>query len=244
MKTLARRRREFAAGLALAVAAALPAPAQDYPGSGPIEAAPWGYSGGSAPGFPSPSYCPSCGEVHLPSRHAAKKINSKHWRWLQANALGYPDQFVPRPLGASLYQNNMVQVANGAAARMVLYNYDFVDGTSQLSVRGRDQLAKVASRLPWSPVPIIIERMPYSPGLAESRRYAVLAALAGSPYPVTSDRVVVGPPIAAGIGGAQAELIDQNFLGRVGLTGPPLSLSPTTGAGAGTGTSVAPPASR
>jgi len=35
-------------------------------------------------------------------------------------------------------------VANGNAARMVFYHYDFVEGTAQLNVRGRDKLVKVS----------------------------------------------------------------------------------------------------
>src|SRR5947209_6132057 len=79
-----------------------------------------------------------------------------------------------------------------AAAPMVLYDYDFVPGTGQLSQRGRDQVAKMAGLLATMPMPLVVERTPATPGLAEARRYAVLAELAGGPYPVGSERVVVG----------------------------------------------------
>jgi hypothetical protein len=175
-----------------------------------------------------------------PPKHVERKARSWKWRRLQGKALGYPEEFHPRPLGASLYDHGRAMVGNGAAARLVLYRYDFIDGSDQLNARGRDQLAKVASQLAVSPYPLLIERTPDRPGLADARRLAVLAALATGPVPVTSDRILVGAPIATGMAGIDAHIIGDNALNRTEKYGPAIPInsngvnSPsgvTTGAG-------------
>ncbi len=113
---------------------------------------------------------------------------------------GLPEEFIPQPLGGSLYANCNVQVANGIAAQLMLYHYDFVDGTDQLNLKGRDRLQQLAGLLCASPAPLIIERTPYAPGLDQARRLAVLNALGQGPVPVPADRVVIGPPLARGTG--------------------------------------------
>ncbi len=158
-------------------------------------------------------------------RHAARKAGSWHWRRLQGKFLGYPELFEPRPLGASLYDHGRIMVANGAQAKLALYNFDFVPGSSELSPRGVDQLARVAAQLAVSPFPLIVERTAADPALAESRRYAVLARLARGPYPVPSERVLVGVPIANGLSGSDAQVIAGNALGRTQQYGPPIPIN-------------------
>ncbi len=116
-------------------------------------------------------------------------------------------------------------VANAAEAGLVLYHYDFVEGSSELNPRGGDQLAKVAAQLAVSPFPLIVERTPDDPALAESRRYAVLARLARGPCPVPSDRVLVGVPKAHGLSGTDAQVIAGNALGRTQQYGPPIPIN-------------------
>jgi hypothetical protein len=153
-----------------------------------------------------------------------RKLQSWHWHRLQGKFYGYPEEFQPRPLGAALYENGKIMVANGAAARLVLYRYDFVEGTAQLSPRGLDQLIKFTAQLSVSPYPLIIERTTNDPGLAEKRRYAVLATLAKSPCPLTSDRVLVGIPVPNGLSGTDAQIIAGNGISRTQAYGPPIPL--------------------
>ena len=159
-----------------------------------------------------------------PPKHTFFKAHSWHWRRLQGRFWGYPEEYEPRPLGASVYDHYRIMAGNGAAARLVLYNYDFVEGTSELSPRGADQLAKIAAQLAASPYPLIIERTSANPSLAESRRYAVLARLALGPCPVPSERVLVGVPIPHGMSGTDAQIIAGNSLGRTQQYGPPIPL--------------------
>ena len=106
-------------------------------------------------------------------------------------------------------------MANGNAARMVFYHYDFVEGTAQLNVRGRDKLVKVAQLLPATFLPVVIERTPSTPGLDERRRAVLLAELSGSRFPSPPERVVIGPPIAAGLTGYEAIFVYGNQLGAL-----------------------------
>jgi hypothetical protein len=126
--------------------------------------------------------------------------------------LGFADEFVPRPLGASLYAFGNTHVANGEAARMVLYNYDFVENSDQLNLRGRDQLAKLMPLLSSSPFPLVIERTPNAPGLDDSRRIAVFNELGRMSVALPVERIVIGQPIALGLRGVEAEIIYSNLL--------------------------------
>lgn len=154
-----------------------------------------------------------------------KKVRSWHWHRHQGKFFGYPEEFKPRPLGASLYDNNRAMVANGAAAKLVLFEYDFEPGTSVLKPRGRDQLARMTAQLAASPYPLIIERTPDNPRLADARRAAVLAELAAGPLPVPADRVLVGMPTPRGMSGNDADIISANALQRTRLYGPPIPLN-------------------
>jgi len=156
--------------------------------------------------------------------HFDFKTHSWHWRRLQGKMLGYPEAYEPRPLGAALYEHGKIMVANGAAARLVLYQYDFVQGSSELTPRGLDQLAKFTAQLAASPYPLLVERTPDDPGLAERRRYAVLAKLAVSPSPLSSERVLIGVPTPHGMSGIDAYIIGNNSLSRTQAYGPPIPL--------------------
>jgi hypothetical protein len=114
-----------------------------------------------------------------------------------------------------LYAHGRTQVTNGNAARLVFYHYDFVDDGPQLNVRGRDKLARLAKVLPASFCPVVIERTPEAPGLDERRRGIVLAELADSPFPVPAERVVIGPPPAAGMAGYESTIVYGNQIGSL-----------------------------
>jgi len=164
-------------------------------------------------------------EIAHPPKHVDRKIGSWKWRRLQGKIWGYPEEFEPRPLGAALYEAGKIMTANAAEASLVLHRFDFVEGTTELSPRGGDQLAKFAAQLAVSPFPLIVERTPEDPRLAEARRFAVLARLARGPSPVPSDRVLVGVPRAHGLSGTDAQVIAGNALGRTQQYGPPIPIN-------------------
>jgi hypothetical protein len=142
------------------------------------------------------------------------------WRWhrtqckrhLQEHFIGYPEEFNEWPLGQAAYALAGTQVANGQAARMVFYHYDFVEGTSQLNLRGRDKLARVASVVPSTFYPVVVERTPKEPGLDVSRRSTLVAELGKGSFPLPPERIVIGPSIAYGMTGFEALLIYGNQL--------------------------------
>ena len=161
----------------------------------------------------------------LQPKHVEHKQNSWHWRRAQGKILGYPEEFRPAPLGASVYAHGRAMVANGEAAHMVLHKFDFVDGSDQLKPRGLDELGKIAYRLTSNPYPLVIERTPNDPALAEARRVAVLSALATGPYPIDPARVVVAVPSAKGLSGINAQIIGANAMERVREFGPPIPIN-------------------
>ena len=170
-------------------------------------------------------------------KHVEAKRRSPIWRRLQGRLYGYPEEFVPRPLGASLYDHNLAMTANAAAARLTLYQYDFIQGSSELSPRGLEQLAKLVPQLLASPFPLIVERTPGNPNLAALRREAIAIRLAQGPCPIPQDRVVVGVPIANGLTGVDAQIIAGNALGRTQQYGPPIPIN-SNGVNSPTGVTV------
>jgi hypothetical protein len=158
--------------------------------------------------------------------------------------LGIPSEFEPTPFGQSVNAHIRNQVVNGEAARMVLYHYDFVDGAPLLNLHGLDQLARIAGLLGHNGFPIIIERTPCNPALAEARKLAVLAELGRGQCALPPERIIIGPPISNGLRGVEAEVIYQNLIsqthdrglvtgGASGFVG--AATSPGSGGGAGAG---------
>jgi len=190
--------------------AAAPLPAPTLPGlaseGGPASAPMVATAGpefgpSAAPAAPAPGGC-TCGNRRGLSRWRYHRIHCK--RHLQDKFLGYAEEFNEWPLGEAAYAHARTQAANGQAARMVFYHYDFVDGTPQLNTRGRDKLAAVAATLPTNFFPIVVERTPKEPGLDQSRKSVLLAELGRGSFPVPAERVLVGPNIAYGMTGFEA----------------------------------------
>src|SRR5262249_18119197 len=142
--------------------------------------------------------------------------------------LAHRDYQAP-PLGALMHQAFQTQVDNGIAARMVLHDYDFVCGTDKLNLRGGDHLGQVAHIWRQYNYPLIIERTPYSTGLADKRRAAVLSHLAERGMAVPPELVVIGPAVAIPLRGFEAELIYQNLVQQIQMRG---NLPPQGGGGA------------
>jgi hypothetical protein len=167
------------------------------------------------------------------------------------SCLGSESEFEAVPLGASVYATYRNHVANGIAARMVLYHYDFVDNTATLNTHGQDQVAKIAALMAHNGFPIIVERTPSNPMLAEMRRLVVLNQLLRSGIALPAERVVIGAPIANGLRGGEAEIIYQNLLSQTrerglvtraggGFAGF-ATTSPSAGGGIGGGTGAPSP---
>jgi hypothetical protein len=154
-------------------------------------------------------------------------------RNLQECFLGFPEEFEAPPLGASVAAHYKTHVANGDAARMVLYHYDFVEGSDMLNLHGRDKLAEIGGMLPHNFFPIVVERTPACPHLAEARRVMVLNELTHSPFRIPAERVVIGPPIANGMLGVEAEVVYTNQISQVQSGG-----SPSAGGGVGGGQAI------
>ncbi|MGC1720662.1 MAG: hypothetical protein WA746_16910 [Isosphaeraceae bacterium] len=207
------RRHLLFAGLMIAGTGAPAATAQEAPvASAPLPAPtlPGAVAEGMLPAGPfdsPPTAVPPAGMCTCGNRRGLSR-----WRWhrtqckqyLEEHFLGYAEEFNEWPLGEALYAHARTQVANGLAARMVFHHYDFVDGTSQLNLRGCDKLAAVAATLPTTFFPVVVERTPTEPGLDQSRRLTLLAQLAQGTFPVPAERVVIGPRIANGMTGYEA----------------------------------------
>jgi hypothetical protein len=269
-----------AAGLLLAATAASPALAQGVPGSmalpddmppRPLPTRPAATAARSdvlpdggetlpaprATVTPAPAVSaasPSCG-----TNCGAKDMGSSWQLWraekhaaCQAHFWGYPAEFVAPPLGATIHTHFRTMVANGEAASMVLYHADFVYGSNALNLHGRDELTRIAALLQGCGAPIIIERTPEAPGLAEARRSAILNILAFNNIVIPPERVLIGPPIAIGLSGVDAQALNllslQNLRtqgqslpvpasgsGVTGVTGGGIGGGTTGGTGVGTG---------
>ena len=153
-------------------------------------------------------------------------------RWKRSHQqcwCGSPEESSEPPLGRPLDAHITAQIANGEAARMVLYDYDFVEGTDKLNPRGRHQLSKIAGLLPKNFFPVVIETTPKVPALAESRRLAVLRELGQGPLPVPTERVIVSPPPANGLQGVEGRRVYENLLQQTTKKG---AYGATSGAGA------------
>jgi hypothetical protein len=163
---------------------------------------------------PTPAVAPARpGLFGWRQKHAERK------RHRQEAFTGLPHEFNEWPHGSALYAHGLTQVANAEAARMTFNHYDFAGNTDALNERGRDKLAAVTARLPASFDPVIVERTPWEPGLAERRRLSLLGQFASGPFPVPPERVAVGRPAATPLRGVEAQVIDAGRMGQTASGG-------------------------
>jgi hypothetical protein len=118
--------------------------------------------------------------------------------------IGRPQDFVEPPVGFYIRENFGLMRAKADHHRFMLYRSDFLPGTNLLSPSGATRFNLMASRLPGWLGPVVIEWSPDEPGLAESRRAAVVATLLNAGLPIIPERVVIGPSIYPGTLGADA----------------------------------------
>jgi hypothetical protein len=151
------------------------------------------------PTGPAAATCDTCGRsapLHRGLRHA--------FHVLQDNMIGYPAEFVEPPLGFFVNQHRDLMRAKADPHRFTLYQTDFLEGTNRLSPVGASRFNLMATRLASWPGPVIVEWSPDKPGVAESRRQAVLALLERTGLPVVPERVVIGPSPYPGMLGTNA----------------------------------------
>ena len=127
---------------------------------------------------------------------------------LKDRFIGYPEEFVEPPLGASVYETMGVMKSKADAHDFILYRSDFIDGDATLSPQGAQKLSLMAARLPGWMGPLTVEWTPDRPGLAEARRDALVTTLQGAGLPIGSERVLVGPSPYPGLIGPDA---DSNY---------------------------------
>ena len=111
-----------------------------------------------------------------------------------------------------------IQIANGEAARMVLYHFDFVPGQPELTARGTRQLSKFADMLQQTPHPLILQPSREQARLDDLRRDHVLNALAMMDVHVPEERVIIRIPQTRGLDGIDAEAIQLKQMGLTSRT--------------------------
>ena len=153
--------------------------------------------------------CSCCPRHHRETRRRGLRLWKPHFH--KSHGRGNRATCEP-PLGFFMYAAVNTQIANGEAARMVLYHYDFIQANDQLNARGAARLNKIAQLLPQNPFPVVIQQSLENRVLDEARRRTVLRELAKKPFPVAEQRVVIGEPPARGLDGVDAEAIHENLL--------------------------------
>ncbi len=123
---------------------------------------------------------------------------------------GFPERLNPPELGSVVQRFQMLQIAHGQAARMALYQYDFLANSDQLNASGHRQLSWIAHRAIYNDFPIYIEPVRDCPGLTALRHQAVWhhLSLAHGEFPV--ERIVIGSPRSRGLDAMDSISIDRN----------------------------------
>lgn len=122
----------------------------------------------------------------------------------------------PAPVGSSVRPIMELQEMHGEASDFVIYEHEFVAGTSRLNPAGEAHLRQIAARAGQVPFPIIVEAAstelaaliegcPPCDKLDEDRRNVIVAAMTLMGVPAAGQRVIVGTALSAGIPSAEAE---------------------------------------
>lgn len=116
------------------------------------------------------------------------------------------------PPGAALHSIMTTQIANGDAAQLALYEFDFYPGEARLNCRGMLRLMRIAREMSRLPFPLLIQPTLIDPGLDDARRAAVVNDLLTFEPSLSPDRVLVGLPLARPLDGLDAVLIHEKVL--------------------------------
>jgi hypothetical protein len=140
---------------------------------------------------------------------------------LQASHWGYPEFFEEMPWGSSVRAHQCAQIASGLENRLVLYQYDFHEGSVTLNRTGQLRLRDLAAAYPhWSHHRLVIESTPDNPPLAIARRNHVMALLHDHDVPA---RVEVDSPSGLLPSGDELILTNKNLLRQLQTGGTPIS---------------------
>jgi hypothetical protein len=173
--------------------------------------------------------CPprKVGPIRRAFNHAARAVHD--------DFIGDPNNFAEPPLGAPLNETTAIMKARAAPHFFTLYRSDFLVDSTALSPSGQARMARICSRLRGWLGPVIVEPTLDRPGLAESRRDAVLAILQGSGHPVGLERVVIAASAAPGMLGTDAANNYGILINRDQSAPTQFSLSPTASTSPGGG---------
>jgi hypothetical protein len=139
---------------------------------------------------------------------------------------------IPQPNGTYACQWAHAEKARADQDKFVIYQYEWSADVTKLTPSGQGHVAQIAQGLSQTPFPVVIE--PSSDGrVDESRRMAVLEALANNGNPVTPDRVLLRRPEAEGMYGQEAAGTARGMFGT--QTGGQSTGVGTSGAGAASG---------
>lgn len=180
------------------------------------------------PPVPIPPSGPAVADPTRGIHRTRREIRHQEWR---DTFIGRPADFVEPPLGAYVRANFSLMRSKADPHRFTLYRSDFLDGSDRLSPTGATRFNLMASRLSGWLGPIVIEWSPDEPGLAETRRVAVLAALQGAGLPVVPERVVIGPSVYPGGLGEDAVNYHNVMIHRDRSAPGAYSLSPNSTSG-------------
>jgi hypothetical protein len=146
--------------------------------------------------------CCNYGLEHRWQCHWLPALRESHW--------GYPEEFIKRPFGAPVRAALGAQVANGRAAQMVLYRYDFQD--RELNAAGRRRALWIVDSMRFVAAPVVIEPSG-DEALDRARRKSVIGFLQHTAeFPVVPNAVVIAEPAARGFNGEDAVRIQTNLL--------------------------------
>ena len=200
------------------------APPADAPGAMVPGLPPAPKAGMSAPGGPqmiAPPPPPTMmgspgGPVHVHQPGPIGRAVHHVGFFIHDRMVGEPERFVEPPLGWSIGQNFSAQAARASQHRYTLYRSDFFAGTERLTPDGLRRLGRMMAYLPRWGGPVLIEEDPNRPGLAESRRLAVMELTAANGTALDPSRLIVGgSPYLGGRGDLseayEGVLLDRTF---------------------------------
>ncbi len=180
----------------------------------------------------------------VPGPQAQERKGILH-RWLHHSAatlqdkwIGYPETFNMPPITYFVREQMTMQVAKADPHRFTLYRDDFLPGTNQFSPTGAYRFNLMYSRLASWLGPVVVEWTPDEPGLAESRRQAILLTMQKAGQPIVPERVLIGPSRYPGAMGTEASNNFNTVLVRssqAGITYPPTPQNAAYAYGRGAG---------
>lgn len=172
--------------------------------------------------------CDRCRAGRLRAWQARRKAHC------QEHICGYPQEYLRPVLGQAMQGTLEAQKRAGRAARLALYEFDFVPGSDELRPRGLQQLARIAQWIPTTPGEVLIEPSAHGVELDEARRARVWQLLSGTPGGIPPEGVRVARPAVPGLDSVTGVLIESTRREQTSNRGVP-------GGGSGVGSSTGAP---